>query len=86
MKNGPFSSLTRKERFWGYMGILIIIAAILIFAFVVAVIIQQRAQLSDKISKQHSSHAPAAWNGGNDSITNALTPAPEPVIPNTNSN
>jgi hypothetical protein len=82
MENGPFSSLTRKERFWAYMGIMIIMAAILVFALLVWVIIQERIRVPDNLSKQHSSPAPAIWNAGNDAPTNALTPVPEP----TNSN
>jgi hypothetical protein len=84
MGNGPFSSLTQKERFWGYMGITIIIAAVLVFAIIVWVIIQQRTQLSDKISKQHSSPPSTTWNGQNADTTNLLSPLPTPSDTNSN--
>ena len=69
-----------------YVAILVIIAAIVAFVILVAIMIQQRNQVSKEISKEHSDTAPATWNGGDDSITNVLAPAPEPVLPNTNSN
>jgi hypothetical protein len=69
-----------------YVVIMVVIAAIVAFVILVAILIQQRNQISNDISEEHSDTAPATWSGGNDSVTNALTPAPEPVLPNTNSN
>ena len=93
MGNGPNLPLPPEEQFLRqenrlpfYVVIIAIIAAILAFVILVAILIQQRNQISKTISKDHSNTAPATWNGGNDSITNALTPVPGPVIPNTNSN
>ena len=65
---------------------MVVIATIVAFVILVAIMIQQRNQVSKEISKEHSDTAPATWNGGDGSITNVLAPAPEPVLPNTNSN
>jgi hypothetical protein len=65
---------------------MVVIAAIVAFVILVAIMIQQRNQVSKEISKERSDTAPAKWNSRNDSITNVLAPAPEPVLPNNNSN
>jgi len=65
---------------------MVIIAAIVAFVILVAILIQQRNQISKEISNEHSDTAPATWNGGDDSITNTLTPATAPITPSTNSN
>ena len=65
---------------------MVIIAAIVAFVILVAIMIQQRNQISNDISKEHSDTAPAAWNRGNDSITNVLAPATAPIASSSHSN
>ncbi len=65
---------------------MVIIAAIVTFVILVAIMIQQRHQISNGIAKEHADTAPAAWNRGNDSITNALAPATAPIASSSHSN
>lgn len=75
---------------------MIIFAAILIFAAIVSVLIQQKIVVSEMISKQQQLPAAAQanpgdslegmLNSGNNTSTNLLAPLPAPVLPATNSN
>ena len=71
MENDPY--LTRKGRFWGYTGIMIIIAAVLVFAIIAWENFQEKTRLSDSISKQKSDPPPTAWNGSSVTSTNDST-------------
>jgi len=93
-----FSSLSRKERFWANMAIMLIIAAILVFAGMVWVLFQQKARISGSISTPPTESAvvpsnsfnglePAAILDTGDNIsTNMAVPVPAPVVSVTNSN
>jgi len=65
---------------------MVIIAAMVAFVILVVIMIQQRHQISIGIAKEHSDTAPATWNSGNDSITNALAPATAPIAASSHSN
>ena len=65
---------------------MVIIAAMVAFVILVVIMIQQRHQISNGIAKEHADTAPAAWNRGNDSITNVLAPATAPIASSTPSN
>jgi len=63
-KRGTFISHS-KRTLLGYMGIIMIIAAILVFTCIVIIIMQARVQVSDSIPKQNSDPPPTAWNDSN---------------------
>jgi len=80
------------------VAIMIIITTILVFAGIMWVLIQEKAQISDNISKQQINPSAAPSNDGNrlesmailtagdNASTNALGLLPPPVISVTNSN
>jgi len=101
MKKRKFSSLTPQDRFLFNVTIVVIIAAILVFAIFMGILIQERIQTSDNDSKQPSNpitaplndkndenslNASPTSNAWNDGSTNGTAPSTEPIISNTNSN
>jgi hypothetical protein len=94
MANSPFSSLTRRERFWANTAVVLILAVLLAFAIYAWTLFQARLQ-EEKISNQEghpaaaapvvgSSVAPAIE--GDNSATNEVLTTPPPFVPPTNSN
>jgi hypothetical protein len=65
MKKRPFSSLPPQDRFLAYVIIMIIIAAIFVFAVYMAIVIREKIRMSDDISKQRASPVAASPNDGN---------------------
>jgi archaellum component FlaG (FlaF/FlaG flagellin family) len=98
MESKPDSSHSPKDQFWVNVAIMLIITTVLIFAGIVGILIQQKIQVSNAISKQQANPAalpsdagnspdPAAiLNAGDSASTNTLAPLLPPVISVTNSN
>jgi len=98
MRNKPYSFLHRKDRLKFYTAILILTTTILVAATFLGMLIQEKVQISDNISKQQTNPAAvpsnagtsleptAILNAGNNASTNMLSLLPPAVISVTNSN
>lgn len=101
MENGQFSSLSRRERFQAYLTLVLIVAAILVFATIAGITIYEKIQTSrvNGATKQNPGFSTTPLNNGSDlnppsiwsaqtnrASTNATTPLPESVAPGTNAN
>jgi uncharacterized BrkB/YihY/UPF0761 family membrane protein len=72
MRNRLLSSLFWRERFWVYLTVALTIPAILIFAIVIVITIQQKMRASESNSNQQPTTPPTFWNGQN--ATNVTIP------------
>jgi len=96
--NSPFSSFSKQERFWAYIVITLIIAAVLGFVTYAGILLHLRIQESNKANGKNSA-APVplnnennlvnpadVWNGQTGGSTNTTTAAPGTQNTQTNSN
>ncbi|MGA3141464.1 MAG: hypothetical protein ABSF10_00260 [Verrucomicrobiota bacterium] len=98
MRNWTYSFRHRKDRLKFYTAIMILTTTILVFATFFGVLIQEKVQISDNISKQQTNPTAvpsnagnslepiAILNAGNNASTNILLLLTPSVISVTNSN